>query len=633
MTNRMMLLVLVAAAFFSSCAANRDVIRLVQEPDALSPEQNDKVTVSVSKAPVILGASTAATDAGMPSIPYKKFSDVPGVDWTKKVQFSFKEEDIAKLLEFLSNASGLTMVNLGGDVPTSVITDPQSQQGTQQVNQPFYAVQQQQQQQQAKQDPFKHIGPVAGNVTVYSKGQVSLEEAFKILDVVLLSKGYSAILTGSVMKIVPVAGLRQANLRIVVNADPLLATEGDDVVLQIIPLKNLTASKIRLDLSSLIPLWGMILSNDSSNSLIMINSLSNIKTLLTIIDSLEKASTRALSVNIYPLKFGDSKNLANVLNQVFNNASTITNQANQQFRGPQYGLGGTQQPGETVTIVAEATSNTLIAVATPQTLSLIRTTLEQLDRKQSQVLVEVLVVDVTLTKDLALGVEWSLPGIPKLGGVDYNGTFSNSLALSGKTPDFQYALLQGNTSAIIHSLMQETKVDVKSAPKILTLDNQKATVTVGQQVPNVTGSQTTSGGQVIYTYNYNTVGTTLEVTPHINQDNFVTMTVHQNVSKITSTTYFGAPVLDNRDAVTSVRVKDGETMVLGGIMTDQSLVTENKVPILGDIPLIGFLFNSSQTTKEKTELLIFLTPHIIDNAKDSGETVRSMERRMEKLGK
>ena len=633
MRKRTGLLMLLAALLLSSCAAKRDVIRMVQEPDAVQAEQNDKVTVSVSKAPVTVGNPSPAADTGMPTIPYKKFQDMPGVDWKKKVQFNFKEEDVAKLLEFLSNSSGITVVNLGGDVPTSVITDPQSQQSSAQQVNPAYLAAQQQQQQQAKQDPFKHIGPVAGNVTVYSKGQVSLEEAFKILDVVLLSKGYSGVITGNVMKIIPVAGLRQSNLRIVVNSDPALATEGDDVVLQIIPLKNLTASKIRADLSSMVPLWGMILSNDSSNSIIMINSLSNIKTLLAIIDSLEKASTRALSVNIYPLKFGDSKNLANVMNQIFNNASTVTTQASQQFRGPQFGLGGTQQPGETVTIVAETTSNTLVAVATPQTLALIRTTLEQLDRKQSQVLVEVLVVDVALTKDLALGVEWSLPGLPNIGGMTYTGTFASTLGLSGKNPDFSYALLQGNTSAVIHALMQETKVDVKSAPKILTLDNQKATVTVGQQVPNVTGSQTTSGGQVIYTYNYNTVGTTLEVTPHINQDNFVTMTVHQNVSKITATTYFGAPVLDNRDAVTSVRVKDGETMVLGGIMTDQTVVTENKVPILGDIPLIGFLFNSSDTITQKNELLIFLTPHIIDNAKESGDTIRSMERRMEKIAK
>ncbi len=91
MTNRMMLIVLIAAAFFSSCAANRDVIRLVQEPDALAPEQNDKVTVSVSKAPLILGASTAATDAGMPAIPYKKFSDVPTMSLSAVLSASAKE--------------------------------------------------------------------------------------------------------------------------------------------------------------------------------------------------------------------------------------------------------------------------------------------------------------------------------------------------------------------------------------------------------------------------------------------------------------------------------------------------------------------------------------------------------------
>ena len=256
---------------------------------------------------------------------------------------------------------------------------------------------------------------------------------------------------------------------------------------------------------------------------------------------------------------------------------------------------------------------------------------------QRQVLVEVLVVDVTLNSEFQLGVEFNIDSAP----LDFNGRqFDNSsgilnsnLGLAGKTPTFNYTLIKDNAKVFIHNLMAETKVDVKAAPRILTLDNQKAVVNVGQQVPNLTGSQTTSSGQVIYTYNYNTVGTILTVTPHINSDDFVTMEVSQVVSKITQTTFFGAPVVDNRQASTSVRVKSGETMILGGIITESVSNTENKLPILGDIPLLGFLFRYQDQVKEKTELMLFLTPHIIDNAKQAGDVMRKLNTKVEGLDK
>ncbi|MEI7904398.1 MAG: secretin N-terminal domain-containing protein [Candidatus Firestonebacteria bacterium] len=626
-------LIAAGALFFTACSVNKDIIKTMQEPETT-------VTTQVQGGPEVKVEKESAKDTGSMIIsaappiyiPYKKFPDLQGVDWSKKISFSFKEEDITKLLEFLAQSSGITIVNNGGDVPSAILTDPQTQQLKDFQPQGPYAFQAAQQQQQKPAEPTKKIGPASGNVTVYSKGQVTLDEAFKIMDVVLLGKGYSSVFTGNVMKVVPLSGIRQTNLKIVVNNDPALAQEGDDVVMQIVPLKNLTAAKLRLDLSSMIPLWGMILSNDAANSLIMVNSLSNIKTLLTIIDTLEKTSTRSMSVKVFPLKFGGAWNLASILTQVFTGSTSVTAAAALAAqRGQQFGAGSPQQ-AESVTIVAENTSNSIVAVASPQTMNMIKSTLEQLDVKQSQVLVEVLIVDVTLNSEFQMGVEWNLPGTPVLNGNDYTGTLKSDFQLGQPNiPAFSYTLLRGDTKAFLKLLMKQTKVDVKAAPRILTLDNQRATVNVGQKVPNLTGSQTTSSGQVIYTYNYNNVGTILNVTPRINKDNYITMSIDQTVSKITESTYFGAPVIDNRQATTSVRVKNGETMVLGGIITDSTSITEYKIPILGDIPLIGFLFNSTSRTTQKTELMMFLTPYVIENAKESGEHIRQMNQKIENL--
>ncbi|OGF56262.1 MAG: hypothetical protein A2452_13130 [Candidatus Firestonebacteria bacterium RIFOXYC2_FULL_39_67] len=625
---------LFVALFFTSCAANKDIIRSIPE-DARS-----KVTVStelVSMVPPVTKEHSMETTlmSGapviIPNVPYKKYSALSGIDWNKQVQFSFKDEDIVKLFDFLTKASGLTIVNVGAEVAADLQTDPQTQSARAQA-QPYYGGQAQQE----KRSTSKKIGPASGNVTVYSKGSITLEQAFKILDSVLMGKGYCSLFVGDVLKIVPIDGIRQLNIPVVVNNDPELATDGDEVVSQIIFLKNLTATKLRSDLAALIPSWGLVMSNEAANSIIVINSLSNIKSLLKIIDNLEKASIRATGVSVFRLKYADSKTLSDVLNSVFLGVTPTTAQQQQSQRQQVYGNRGIPAPDEeNITIVAETKSNSVVAVAAPQTLALIKSTIEQLDQMQRQVLVEVLVVDVTLNSEFQLGVEFNIDSAPlDFGGRrldNSSGVLNSNLGLAGKTPTFNYTLLQGNTKLFLHNLMSQTKVDVKAAPRILTLDNQKAVVNVGQQVPNLTGSQTTSSGQVIYTYNYNTVGTILTVTPHINSDDFITMDISQVVSKITQTTFFGAPVVDNRQASTSVRVKDGETMILGGIITESVSTTENKIPILGDIPLLGLLFKYQDQIKEKTELMLFLTPHIIDNSKEADNAVKRMNKKLENI--
>jgi len=631
-----LLFLLLAGVFFTSCtAARKDLMKTIQEDMlatttvslAPAPLQPEAATEKTAEKSMLITAPTVVT-----SLPFSKYTEIPGIDWKKEIQFSFKEEDVGKFFEFLSKASGLTIVNTGAEVSSEVIKDPQSitAQQQQMAQQMYY---QNPQQQQAKTDPSKKIGPLTGTVTVYSKGQVTLEEAFKIMDAVLIGKGYASVISDNVMKIIPLMGAKQNNLRIIVNSDPELALEGDDVAIQIVTLKNLTAAKIRSDLSSMIPVWGMILSNDAANSLIVINSLSNIKNLLKIVDNLDKAAASSpRGVSVYPLKYGSSKTLASVLSQVFTGSAQVTQMGAQRnlFTGQV-----TSPTTEPITIVSEETSNSIVAVAPPQTLTQIKATMELLDKRQKQVLVEVLIVDVTLNDDFQLGVEYTFPANPvTINDLDYTGTLKGDLALaSANPPAFTYTLLRNQTNLLIRSLMKKTKVEVKAAPRILTLDNQKATINVGQQVPNLTGSSTSSSGQVIYTYNYNNVGTILNVTPHINENNLITMAISQTVSKITQTTYFGAPVLDNRQATTSVMVKDGETMVLGGIITDSVSVTENKIPLLGDLPIIGFLFKSETKSTEKTELMMFLTPHIIESARDSGENMKKLNERIEKLDK
>ena len=361
-------ILLVVAVIFTSCAAKRDILKSMQEP-ALT--QVTVTTGTVSPAALVTGEKSIETSlmtgssTVIPNVPYKKYSAIAGIDWNKQVQFSFKDEDIVKLFDFLTKASGLTIINTGAEVATDLPTDPQTLAARTAVAQPYYGGQPQ----PAKPDVSKRIGPVSGNVTIYSKGSISLEQAFKILDTVLMGKGYCSLFVGDVLKIVPIGGIRQLNIPVVVNNDPELATEGDEVVSQIIFLKNLTATKLRSDLAALVPIWGLVMSNEAANSIIVINSLSNIKGLLKIIENLERASNRAIGVSVFRLKYADAKTLSDVLNNVFLGVTPATQQTQQQYFG-QRGLAAPET--EKITIVSEAKSNSVVAVASPQTLALIK---------------------------------------------------------------------------------------------------------------------------------------------------------------------------------------------------------------------------------------------------------------------
>jgi len=159
-------------------------------------------------------------------------------------------------------------------------------------------------------------------------------------------------------------------------------------------------------------------------------------------------------------------------------------------------------------------------------------------------------------------------------------------------------------------------LDVLSRPYILASDNQPATIMVGQEVPFITSTRITEGGQTINTIDYEDIGIILKVTPHINPEGLVIMDVSPEISALTGTTVpmsetVSAPVFAKRSAESRVAILNGQTIVIGGLMEDRKTETIHKVPLLGNIPILGWLFRRTVEEKTKTELLIFLTPHVV----------------------
>jgi type II secretion system protein D len=263
-----------------------------------------------------------------------------------------------------------------------------------------------------------------------------------------------------------------------------------------------------------------------------------------------------------------------------------------------------------VFVVAEPDTNALLVTTASKYKKQVQAIIDDLDRPVPQVLIKVLVAEVKHDNSADLGVDFSILNRRENGR---GQTIGQTFGAPGT--GLVVSILEQNLTATLHALAEEDKLDVLSRPYILASDNQLANILIGQSVPFVNDTRITDTGQQINNIVYRDIGLSLNVTPHINPDGVVIMDVVPELSQLTSqtvpissTTF--APVIAKRSAESRIGVKDGQTIVIGGLMEDRKTTAIDKVPLLGDIPLLGLIFSRQQVTKTKTELLIFLTPHV-----------------------
>ena len=271
-----------------------------------------------------------------------------------------------------------------------------------------------------------------------------------------------------------------------------------------------------------------------------------------------------------------------------------------------------------VSVIADPTTNSLIIVGSPDAAEMVRKVVDQIDKIPQQVMIETLIVEASLDATDKLGVEWNFTQAQAFGN-NATGTGSTNFGASRSAFNngFTYTLAGKDFSVFLDALKTDQKFQILSAPRIFTSNNTQAQINVSQQVPYVLSQQTDTNGNVIFNYAFQDVGIVLTVTPRISANGTVTMDVTQTANDLQGFTSFNAPIVNQREADTTVSVGDGQTIVLGGIMRTTVSSTVNKVPLLGDIPILGNLFKSTSKDKNKTELLVFLTPHIVKNPDDA----------------
>ena len=271
-----------------------------------------------------------------------------------------------------------------------------------------------------------------------------------------------------------------------------------------------------------------------------------------------------------------------------------------------------------VTIVPDELTNSLLVRAASTDFELIRSAIDQLDIRPLQVLIEVLIVEARRDRNFALGMNLSLP--PQ--GLGHGPGTVDATVSGASLGDFVVRLLKvghAQFDAALSAAASRGDVQIMSRPVLLASNNTEARMLVGSQRPFIQVSrslptETPTRDQVV---EYRDVGTKLTVRPTINQDGYVSLAIQQEVNSATSETAFDAPVISTREASTQVLVRDGQTIVLGGLRDTERDVTHGGIPLLSSLPLIGGLFGSSTRTSNDTEFYLFLTPRILRTDADA----------------
>ncbi|MGN5160793.1 GspD family T2SS secretin variant ExeD [Aeromonas dhakensis] len=371
-----------------------------------------------------------------------------------------------------------------------------------------------------------------------------------------------------------------------------------------------------------------VVADERTNSVVVSGEPKARARIIQMVHQLDRDLQSQGNTRVFYLKYGKAKDLVEVLKGV----SSSIEADKKGGAATTTGGGGASIGGGKLAISADETTNALVITAQPDVMSELEQVVAKLDIRRAQVLVEAIIVEIADGDGLNLGVQWAntngggtqftdtnLPiGSVAIAAKDYkdNGNTDALSKLAGGFDGMAAGFYKGNWAALVTALSTNTKNDILSTPSIVTMDNKEASFNVGQEVPVQSGSQSsTTSDQVFNTIERKTVGTKLVVTPQINEGDSVQLNIEQEVSSVAQTQATGTatlgPTFDTRTIKNAVLVKSGETVVLGGLMDEKTQEKVSKVPLLGDIPVLGYLFRSTSNTTSKRNLMVFIRPTIL----------------------
>ncbi len=420
----------------------------------------------------------------------------------------------------------------------------------------------------------------------------------------------------------------------------------DSDELEIIPLKHASASELVRILNSLTSATSAkdaankvkLAADDRTNSILVTGDrTSRLKMRATIGYLDTPLEDGGGNTHVIYLKYAKAENLVTILSGLKQQGAK-----SKGVRGKAAPVSAATRSGSVVSenavIQADAETNALIITADQNTIKNLKAVIRQLDIRRAQVLIEAIIAEITTSNNKEVGVGIAVDGTQRDSGAlpvgvsNFAGIGELLLAtIGGSAPTslpagFTFGIGGENSSgvrygALLRALQSDTNTNILSTPNIVTLDNEEAELIVGQNLPFVTGSFTGTGStnpqNPFQTIERQDVGLTLRVTPQVNEGDTVKLVLEQETSSVIPGTVEQGIATRKRSIKTSVLVDDGGILILGGLMQEEVSDTQSKVPLLGDIPLLGALFRTENTTKNKQNLMVFLRPTILRDNKDA----------------
>jgi len=418
-----------------------------------------------------------------------------------------------------------------------------------------------------------------------------------------------------------------------------------DIIWRVFPVKEVDVQDLANDLTKIVRSNGLYNRPGINQTNVEILPITTMNALLVIsrwpemvqivedwLQALDHVQDEGSNVFVYFVENGVASDLADILKQLFGgtvseskNRTTIVKPVNQKKKVTK-NIKVTGELSGKVDIIPDEINNAIVFKAMPRDYRIIKSVLKQLDIVPRQVLINVMVAEISLTKKTEYGVEWFLKGNGLGNGYSTQGSLDNNVGRAydnplGTATGFTLGVYDGVDflRGLIHALGTDSGINILSSPNILAVDNKEATIEVGEEIPTVTGQVTdaTSGSTVTNTIQYRKTGIILKVTPHINSSGLVKIELSQEVSdKGEYDNALHTYIILNRKAETSLVVHDGQTIVLGGIMKNSRTAGNSGIPFLKDIPGLGLLFGGTSDETKKTELILLLTPHVINDRQD-----------------
>ena len=556
---------------------------------------------------------------------------------------------------------------------------------------------------------------VTGKITIQSHNKIPVSELYSTFQTVLEFNGFTAVKEGSFYRIVPIDTAKQQPVPIQMGKKSV-SPKDSSFVTQEVPLEYVKASDVANLVRNLMPKGTDIIVYEPSNMLIITALPSGIMKFLKLLEAIDIPSTERDNSRtfIYYVENGEAKKLAEVLKTLYGKKSGtgISTPIRPQTAQPTPQPAATPRPrtatapatgGATVqsdTFTAELEGdieiaayddiNALIIKSSPRAYLILLETLKKLDVQPKQVLIEVLIAEISLTDETKLGLEWLIKGSMRNPitnkDVDYmygnaskpkdffsttttpgSTSTSTSTFTSVATPPvtttttstitglasvvntfipvvtgggFANIIDPSQFNVLISAAATLGNVNVLASPHILALDNKEAKIEIADEVPIATSITDATAGAVANTttsqVQYKSAGTILTVTPHINDKKQVTLKIVQEVSELGDSVQVGTGSFQGfktRKANTTAIVQDGHTLVIGGILTERKEQTRAGIPFLSKIPILGYLFGTTTDSVRKKELIVMVTPHVVANHEEADALTEEYKGRVKELRK